>query len=389
MMIPITNVALQNRDLSAELNEAFNDVLRSGQYIRGEYLQRFEMQFARFHGRRYGIGVNSGTDALAIALRAYGIGPGDEVITTAMSYLATAEAIAMVGATPVYVDILGDGTDCIDHKLLREALTTSTKAIIPVHLHGYACNMNAIMRFAESYKLIVIEDCAQATGLFIGNKRAGAIGHAGAFSFFPTKNLGALGDGGMILTDDEKVYQAAKVIRDHGCQVRNVPTIVGMNSRLDGLQAALLSVKLTMLDEWNGQRQAIAERYTEMLAAKMDEYPKLVTEVTLPPKAIEQVGIVNHDDRDYTCVYHHYAIRVPGAHRQELIRRLAEDGIEAHSYYPVPLTEMVYTKGAGTHCPNAEKQARTGLALPMYPELTSLEMEHIVDSFCRHLDELI
>lgn len=388
-LIPITNVSRQQADLMDILSPVFAEVMLSGQYIRGEYLARFEMEFSRYLGVRYCVGVNSGTDALAIALKAAGVGPGCEVITTAMSYLATAEAICMAGARPVFVDIAPDGTDCIDHTLIQKAITDKTRAIIPVHLHGYPCNMEEINKIAKLNKLIVIEDCAQAAGLMIGDRRAGSLGKAGCFSFFPTKNLGAVGDGGAIVTDDPELYRQALIHRDHGCAKRNEPLFVGMNSRLDGLQAAILSVKLASLDEWNAARQTVADRYSDLFSKHLPRYPRIVGDVQLPASA-DRLSALGLD-----CVYHHYALRVSARARDVLAAQLLSvAGVEAHSYYPRILPEMD-AYGAPQWFPrdiaesHAYTQSRQGLALPMCPYITEPEIETVVIWFCELLDKIL
>lgn len=383
MIIPISNPGLQNTLLAPELLDVTQKVIYSGQYIIGQWLKKFQFDFAQYHGVNYCLGVNSGTDALNLALRATEIGPGDEVIVPAMTFVATAEAVAKTGAKPVLCDITNDGKDLIDVSLIPSLITERTKAIIPVHLHGYMCDMKAIMDIAADHNLVVIEDCAQATGasMIIGDKRyyAGTLGHIGCFSFFPTKNLGCIGDGGAIITNEDAVAAEIEELRQHG-GAKNNPKVVGENSRLDGLQAAYLSLKLDFLDEWNAARKANAQHYRAAFrnhAIKNPEFARLLDEyITLCPESEE-------------CVYHHFMVCVESnlvshSHRgmrDALIKELAVRDIGAMAYYPLAIGDIHAYFDAVKAYPNAQKQSGTNIGLPMYPELTKSEIAYVVSWF--------
>lgn len=370
-MIQISNVARGNSELLPDLVTVFEDVVRSGQYIKGHYLEQFEMEFAAYNDAMHCLGVNSGTDALFLAMKACGIGPGDEVITTAMSFLATAEAIALTGAKPVFVDIFPDGQDLIDEQQIQAVITQKTKAIVPVHMHGYMCNMEEIMKIAKTHNLLVIEDCAQATGAICEidvdgvkvQKRAGTIGHAGCFSFFPTKNLGCIGDGGAIITNDIELAKKIKILREHGSAIKNFPEAVGHNSRLDAIQAAFLSVKLPYLDQWNNIRAKIAIAYTAQILDKCEFWLDSLQLAPIRPNA----------------VFHHFPIRTRPGIRECILSDLRNNGIEAISYYPYPIPLMApYKDGRDWSASQAATQAISGFSLPMFPELTELEIKHVV-----------
>ncbi|MGB1622920.1 MAG: DegT/DnrJ/EryC1/StrS family aminotransferase, partial [Synechococcus sp.] len=264
MQVPPFSLSQQISDLGADLDAAVLDVLRSGQYIGGPQIQQFEQAFASSVGSRHAVGCNSGTDALILALRGLGIGAGDEVITCSFSFFATAEAISAVGATPVFIDV-DPATYLIDLDQIEAAITPATKALMPVHLFGRPVNMTRLMAIATAHKLKVVEDCAQATGARWNDQPVGSFGDAGCFSFFPTKNLGAAGDGGAITTNDDGLAQAMRELAVHGMPERYLHTSLGYNSRLDAIQAAVLNVKLPRLNGWIERRQAIAQRYREQL----------------------------------------------------------------------------------------------------------------------------
>jgi len=382
MIIPISNPGIQNTLLAPELLDITQKVIYSGEYIIGKWLKKFQFDFAQYHGVKYCLGVNSGTDALNLALRAVEVGPGDEVIVPAMTFVATAEAVAKTGAKPVLCDITNDGKDLIDVSLIPSLITERTKAIIPVHLHGYMCDMKAIMDIAADHNLVVIEDCAQATGasVIIGNKRyyAGTLGHIGCFSFFPTKNLGCLGDGGAIITNEDDVAAEIEELRQHG-GAKNNPKVVGENSRLDGIQAAYLSLKLDFLDEWNAVRKVNAQYYREAFANYAIQNPDfgrfLGEQIVLCPESDE-------------CVYHHFMVRIESNlknhsyrdFRDLMIKKLAVRDIGAMSYYPLDIGSITAYKEQRAY-PRAEKQSCTNLGLPMYPELTKSEIYHVVAWF--------
>jgi len=333
-------------------------VLRSGRFILGPEVEAFEREVAEYLGVKYTIGVNSGTDALVIALRALGIGPGDEVITTPFTFFATAEAISLVGAQPVFVDI-DPVTFNIDPALIPAAITPRTKAILPVHLYGHAADMDPILEIAKQHGLKVLEDVAQAFGGAYKGRKLGALGDAGAFSFFPTKNLGGFGDGGLIATNDPDVAETAKMLRAHGARKKYHNETLGYNSRLDALQAAVLRVKLRYLDTQNARRRHVAARYGEALGG------------------VE--GLVLPSEQPYAYhVYHQYTVRVLHGQRDALRARLAEAGIGTMIYYPVPVHRLpVYAYPQGT-LPLAEQAAQEALSLPMGGMLEEESVSFIV-----------
>lgn len=382
-MIPAMNVIRQYKSLKTELDAAVIKVLQSGQYILGQAVEDFEKAFAEYCGVKYAIGTGNGSDALVMALKACGIRPGDEVITAAMSYIATAEAITEAGAVPVFADISRD-TYTLDPSEVKKKITEKTKAVIPVHLYGQCADMDAICKLAKQYGLKIIEDAAQAAGAEYKGKKAGSIGNAGCISFFPTKNLGGAGDGGIIVTNDESIYRQCRALRTHGSGLDglysygisngidvseqsvdfkgNLPKyytfINGYNSRLDTLQAALLNVKLPHLDDWNRRRREIAEQYDEK---------------------INHPGIMKPKIAQYnTPVYYVYAVAVKN--RNGFRKYLEEHGIKSGIYFPVPFhqqkvfEELGYRKG---DFPNAEFVAEHTLVLPMFPELTQHEINEV------------
>ncbi|NJL92161.1 MAG: DegT/DnrJ/EryC1/StrS family aminotransferase, partial [Coleofasciculaceae cyanobacterium SM2_1_6] len=263
--IPPLDLARQYQIIGDEISTAVQQVLASGRYIGGAMVQELETQFAAYTGVERAIACNSGTDALYLALRAYNIGAGDEVITSAFTFFSTAEVITLVGATPVFIDIDPQNFN-FDPQQLTAAITPKTKAIMPVHLFGYPADMTAVMAVARQHNLLVIEDCAQATGAKWDGQKVGSIGQVGCFSFFPTKNLGACGDGGMVTTNDPEIATTIQKLREHGSNVRYYHELIGINSRLDSLQAAILQIKLRHLDRWNQARNEVAQRYQELLA---------------------------------------------------------------------------------------------------------------------------
>ncbi|MGB9859043.1 MAG: DegT/DnrJ/EryC1/StrS family aminotransferase [Moorellaceae bacterium] len=346
--IPLLDLTPEIEALWEELLNAIQGVLKSGQFILGPNVKAFEQEVAQYLGVKHAIGVNSGTDALVIALRALGIGPGDEVITTPFTFFATAEAISQVGATPIFVDI-DPKTFNINPELIEPAITPRTKAILPVHLYGQAADMDPIMELAEKYNLKVIEDTAQAFGGEYKGRKLGTIGYAGCFSFFPSKNLGAFGDGGLIVTNDDEIAEVARMLRVHGAKKKKYYNeMIGYNSRLDEIQAAILRVKLPHIDEWNEARRQAAKRYNELLK----DVPGIVTPYEAP--------YAKH-------VYHQYTIRVTVGKRDKVKQFLADQGIGTMVYYPVPVHKLpVYAQNVVT-LPEAEKAAVAVLSLPLWP----------------------
>lgn len=347
--IPVLDLRPEIEAHWQEYMDAIAGVLRSGQFILGPNVEAFEREVAVYLGVKHAIGVNSGTDALVIALRALGIGPGDEVITTPFTFFATAEAISMVGATPVFVDI-DPRTFNIDPTLIEPAITERTKAIVPVHLYGQAADMDPILALARRYHLIVIEDTAQAFGGEYKGRKLGTLGDAGAFSFFPSKNLGGFGDGGLIATNDDDVARLTRMLRAHGSREKYRNEMLGYNSRLDELQAAILRVKLTHVDAWNEERRRRAHLYTELLADS-------------------DVLVTPHEAEYGVHVYHQYTLRVPNGKRDQVQARLRERGIATAIYYPIPLHRLPPYVGQGLALPAAERAAREVLSLPLWPRI--------------------
>jgi len=346
--IPVLDLAPQVETHWSELNRAIQRVLRSTHFILGPEEQAFEREVADYLGTRHAIGCNSGTDALFMALRALGIGPGDEVITTPFTFFATAEAISHVGATPVFVDV-DPASMNLDPALVERAITPRTRALLPVHLFGRPCELGALLELAERRGLKLVEDCAQSFGARYRGRATGTLGHLGCFSFFPSKNLGAYGDGGLIATDDDDLADAARALRSHGSRKKYHNEAVGYNSRLDELQAAILRVKLPHLEACNAGRVRVARTYQRLLEGR----PGLVL-----PEVVE-----GH-------VFHQYTVRVPGCDRDRLRARLAEEGVETMVYYPVPCHRLKLYLGQGhPACPNAERLCAEVLSLPIWPEM--------------------
>jgi dTDP-4-amino-4,6-dideoxygalactose transaminase len=355
----------QTRELSPALTAAMLGVLSRGDFVLGEDLQRFEEEFAAYCGVRYAVGVDSGYSALELALRAYGVGPGDEVITQANTFIATVAAILAVGAHPVLTDCDGDGA--MDEDAVSRAISVRTRAIIPVHLFGRLCKMDRILALASGRGIAVIEDACQAHGATWEGKRAGSFGLLGAFSFYPAKNLGAFGDGGIVVTDSAPMAEALRLLRNYGQRVKYEHTVTPLNRRLDTLQAAILRVKLPHLDRWNQQRRYLADAYRE----RLDGLP-----VTLP--AWEEDG--RH-------VYHLFVIQAED--RDGLRQALAAAGIETGIHYPIPLHRQPVFESLGYRegdFPKTERLALHSLSLPMYPELTLAQVEHVSAAIRNHLE---
>jgi len=347
--IPVLDLAPQVEALWEELTRAVHRTLRSTQYINGPEVKAFEQEAAGYLGTRHAVGCNSGTDALVIALRALGIGPGDEVITTPFTFFATAEAVSQVGAAPVFVDV-EEASMNLDPALVERAVTPRTRAVLPVHLFGRPCAMDAILDLARRRGLQVVEDCAQSFGARHRGRQTGTLGQIGCFSFFPSKNLGGCGDGGLIATDDDRLADLARALRAHGSRKKYHNEMVGYNSRLDELQAALLRVKLPRVDAWNEARRRVADAYHRLLDGHEG--------VRVPAPAAGHV-------------YHQYTVRLPGRDRDRIQARLAAEGVETMVYYPVPCHRLaVYRQGhARVSCPVAERLCAEVISLPIWPEL--------------------
>ena len=357
MKIPMVDLVAQYKSIQKEIDKVVKDVIESGWFIMGPNVQDFEEEMARYCEVDQGIVCNSGTDALQMALMAIGVGPGDEVITTPFTFVATAEVIALLGAKPVYVDVEPE-TFLIDVEKIESVITKNTKAVIPVHLFGQIVDMDRLNAIAKKHKLVVIEDACQAVGATYKKQKACCLGDMGCLSFFPAKNLGAYGDGGMILTSDEKIAQKLRMIRDHGSDRRYHHAVLGVNSRLDAIQAAILRVKLRHLDDWNDARKDRASLYSELLK----DAP-----VSLP---------VIKESNDH--VFHQYSILVED--RDGLQKHLGDAGIATAIHYPVPLHLQPAFKqpklGMGSF-PVAEAAAQNIISLPMYPELKE-EVIHFI-----------
>ncbi|NEP36795.1 MULTISPECIES: DegT/DnrJ/EryC1/StrS family aminotransferase [unclassified Moorena] len=364
--IPPLDLKRQYQVIGEQVSAAVGDVLSSGRYIGGPVVEHFEQQFAAYTGTLECIGCNSGTDALYLALRALDIGPGDEVITTPFTFIATAEVIAEVGATPVFVDINAE-TFNIDLNQIEKAITHNTRAIIPVHLFGQPVHMTAVMDIAKTHCLAVIEDCAQGTGAEWVGKKVGSIGHIGCFSFYPTKNLGTCGDGGAVTTNDKTIAASIRMLRDHGRCSGYYHQVNGINSRLDALQAAILNVKLPYLDGWNNARRQVATRYHQLLEP--------LPEIILP-----------RETPGGNSVWNQYTIRLTqdssnSNYRDEVRQKLKQAGISSMVYYPLPLHLQPVYKDLGYQIgqfPVAEQVCHEVLSLPMFPELTVEEQQQVV-----------
>ena len=362
--IPAFELSQQYKLIGDEIGQAVLEILASGRYIGGATVENFEQQFAQYIGTAESVGCNSGTDALFLALRALNIGAGDEVITSSFTFFATAETISAVGATPVFVDI-EPGSFNLNLDLLEAAITERTKAIIPVHLFGHPVDMTRLMAIAAMHQLWVIEDCAQSTGATWAGAKTGSIGHIGCFSFYPTKNLGACGDAGAITTNDSALAAKLRRLRDHGQKQRYIYEEIGVNSRLDAIQAMILQIKLRHLEAWNASRCEIAARYQNWLAP----ISGLIT-----PQAPVGGG----------SVWNQYTIRVTsstGAERDAIRQSLQQRGIGTALYYPLPLhaqpvyADLGYRPG---QLPMTERVAHEVISLPMFPELTLEQQQQVV-----------
>ena len=377
--IPILDLAQQYATIAAEVSDAVSQVLTSGGYIGGARVLGFEQQFATYVGVSNCVVCNSGTDALYLALRALGIGPGDEVITTPFTFFASTEVISAVGATPVFVDIDPHSFN-LDINQLATAITDKTRAIIPVHLFGQSVDMTALMAIAQSHQLAVIEDCAQATGALWAGQKVGSIGHIGCFSFYPTKNLGACGDGGAVTTNDPAIAAKIRMLSEHGSQGRYIYQEIGINSRLDALQAAILQIKLRYLDTWNEQRQAIARLYHQLLSP--------LSGIVIPQELAGGQGVWNQytirlrleDSGDSSPVTR---TSTSGSYRDNVRRLLQERGVSSMVYYPLPLHLQPVYKNLGYQLgqlPMAEQACHEVLSLPMFPELSVEQQEQVIYS---------
>jgi dTDP-4-amino-4,6-dideoxygalactose transaminase len=362
-VIPFVDLAAQHSGIREEIESAIGRVLDSSTFVLGDEVARFEEEFAAYCGARFGIAVNSGTSALHLALLAAGVGPGDEVVTVPLTFVATVAAICYTGATPVFVDVDPESLT-LDAARLAAALTPRTKAIIPVHLHGQPAAMDPIRQIARHHGAIVIEDACQAHGAEHHGRRVGSISDFGCFSFYPGKNLGACGEGGIVVTNNDAQAHTIRMLRDWGQQQKYCHTLKGFNYRMDAIQGAILRVKLRHLDQWTARRRARATLYDQLLRDVSVRVPRGAPET-------------RH-------VYHIYAIRSPG--RDTLRDDLAARGIQTGIHYPIPVhlqpayADLGYAKG---DFPAAEQAARELLSLPMFPELTEAQVERVVAALQR------
>lgn len=375
-MIPVLDLQPEIEHMRGDLDAAYNRVMTHGRFIMGPDVREFEERVAAYLGVKHAIGVNSGTDALLIALRAAGVGKGDEVITTSFTFFATAESIEMAGATPVFVDIEPSDYN-MDPALVEAAITPRTRAIVPVHLFGKPAAMARIMEIADRHGLLVIEDCAQSFGAvyrascagcdascsdqwrsICDGKQTGTIGMAGAFSFFPSKNLGGFGDGGMITTNDDRLAETAAMLRVHGARKKYHNEVLGYNSRLDTLQAALLMVKLDYIDEFNERRRKAAHRYIEALSG--------VNAIKLP--ALPDDG----------HVYHQFTIQLMEGDRDRFSDRLKENGVQTMVYYPVPCHQLPLYQGLSLTLPQSEIVKDRVVSLPIGPFLSETDQDTVI-----------
>jgi dTDP-4-amino-4,6-dideoxygalactose transaminase len=362
MKVPLLDLRAQFQTIREEVMTAVESVFDSQNFILGSEVEAFEKETAEYCRVKHAVGCGSGSDALLLALMALNIGPGDEVITVSFTFFATAGSIARLGARPVFVDISADDFN-IDPDLIERAITPKTKAIMPVHLFGQCVEMDALRQIAERHNLPIIEDAAQAIGAEYYDQRAGAAGSIGCFSFFPSKNLGGAGEGGLLTTNDDQLAEKLRLLRVHGMQPKYYHQIVGVNSRLDALQAAVLRIKLKYLDQWSDARRRNAERYDRLFAQFGVE--EVVTPVTRPNR--------RH-------IFNQYTIR--SSRRDDLLNFLKQQGVGSEVYYPVPLhrqecfTYLGYKDG---DLPATEQAARECLSLPIYPELTEEMQQYVVE----------
>jgi len=357
-MIPSIDLKREYSSISEELNQNIQNILQSGFYVLGDEVKRFEDDFSDFMGTKHAIGVNSGSDALFMAINSLGIGEGDEVITVSHTFISTADAISRNGAKPVFIDINPE-TYCMDVSKIEEKITEKTKAILVVHLYGHPADMGSISKLTKKYGLYLVEDACQAHGAEYKGKKVGSIGDIGCFSFYPTKNLGAYGDGGMIITDDLELSQKLTMSRNYGEMEKYHHDFVGVNSRLDEIQASILRVKLKNLENWNNRRREIAELYNELLWN---------LDIILP----SQKDGCKH-------VYHQYVIR--SKNRDYLKKELLNKGIQTQIHYPIPIHKQnAYLKTSrDINLPVTAKICKEILSLPMYPGLEDNEIIYIAE----------
>ncbi len=366
--IPLVNLKLQYKSIKKDIDETINGVIKNTNFIMGEEVKIFEEAFSRFIGAKYTIGVASGTDALFLSLLALGVNSGDEVVTTPHSFVATASAISMCGATPVFVDI-DPKTYNIDPEKIENKITKKTKGIIPVHIYGQPADMDPIIEIAKKHKLFILEDAAQAHGALYKGRCVGTIGDAAVFSFYPGKNLGAYGDAGAVITNNESITQTLRLLRNHGRKEKYTHDILGYSSRMDTLQAAVLLVKLKYLKKWNERRREVAQLYNNLLK-------DLPVVTPFEPEGVKSV-------------YHLYAIQVED--RDSVYDEMRKKGIEVGIHYPIPLHLQPVFKSLGHKegdFPHAEELARHTLSLPIFPEITNSDIQEVASSLKKNLKKV-
>jgi dTDP-4-amino-4,6-dideoxygalactose transaminase len=364
--VPYFDLTEQYRELKDEILPALDRVCTNGAFILGEEVERFEAEFAAYCGARHCVALNSGTSALHLALLAAGVGQGDEVITSPNTFIATAEAISYTGARPVFADI-SPLTGNIDPERVEEAITTRTRAIIPVHLYGRPANLSTIVEIADRHGIAVIEDACQAHGARHRDRRVGSFGLAGAFSFYPAKNLGAYGEGGALTTNDDAVADFARTMRNHGQTERYAHAAIGFNYRMDGFQGAVLRIKLRRLDEWIASRRARAQLYTSLLQSAGIDLP--------------------HDDPADESVYHLFVVYVDN--RDFVRTALEERGVATSIHYPIPVHLQRAYAGLGYrpgHFPQTERACTRALSLPLFPEMTVDQVRYVASTLVRIAD---
>jgi dTDP-4-amino-4,6-dideoxygalactose transaminase len=367
MTIPILDLKAQYAAIRNEVQAAINSVLENQHFILGPEVKALEKEIAEYCGAKYAVGVASGTDALILGLKACGIGPGDEVIVPSFSFIATADAVSLLGGTPVFADIQPD-TYNIDPAKIEALITPRTKAIIPVHLYGQAADMDPLLALARKHNLKVLEDTAQAIGATYKGRRVAGLGDVGCISFFPSKNLGGYGDGGMVVTNSEEIFRHLVSLRAHGSTKKYFSEEQGWNSRLDELQAGILRVKLRHLDQWSSKRRKVAESYDRLLSG--------MPEVITPARN----GFGDH-------VFHQYTVRVP--HRDAIQKQLAALGVTTMVYYPTPMHLQPIYAALGHRegdLPVTEAACQQVLSLPMFPELQPDQIEYVVQSLDQALE---
>lgn len=359
MKVPLMDLQAQYRTIQGDIDAAMREVMGSGHFILGPNVEMLEREVAEYLGVKHAVGVASGTDALVLSLRAMGIGSGDEVIIPSYTFFATAGAVMLAGATPVFVDIQPD-TYCLDGKQVFGKLTTKTKAIIPVHLYGHPVDMSLLEELRSSYGLKVIEDNAQAFGAEYRGRKTGSLGDAGCLSFFPSKNLGGCGDGGMVVTNDASIAEEVRKLRTHGWRKKYYPEVVGYNSRLDELQAAILRVKLRHIEAWNFRRRELASRYSAGLSS---------------------LGIgVPHEAPNARHAYHLYVVRL--REREKVQEQMGRDGVASAVYYPQPVHLSGPCRALGYRegdFPVSEMASRETLAIPLYAEMTEEQLQKVLE----------